>query len=110
MEPIDTDIGVDVDMEVEPATLDVEMCDSGGGHLVRLRTLMDVDPPEDDYSEEWQAVSKSRGYKCLYLPPYLPFLNPIEEFWAQVKSSMWRTALAADDILSDQICEAFSKK
>ncbi|KAJ2557933.1 hypothetical protein EV175_001057 [Coemansia sp. RSA 1933] len=56
MEPIDTDIGVDVDMEVEPATLDVEMCDSGGGHLVRLRTLMDVDPPEDDYSEERQAV------------------------------------------------------
>jgi hypothetical protein len=23
---------------------------------------------------------ESRGYKCLYLPPYSPFLNPIEEF------------------------------
>lgn len=21
-----------------------------------------------------------RGYKCAYLPPYSPFLNPIEEF------------------------------
>ena len=24
---------------------------------------------------------ENRGYKCLYLPPYSPFLNPIEEFW-----------------------------
>ena len=23
---------------------------------------------------------ESRDYKCLYLPPYSPFLNPVEEF------------------------------
>jgi transposase len=30
---------------------------------------------------------ESRGYKCLYLPPYSPFLNPIEEFWSKIKAS-----------------------
>ena len=29
---------------------------------------------------------ESRHYKCLYLPPYSPFLNPIEEFWSKVKA------------------------
>ena len=23
---------------------------------------------------------ESRGYKCLYLPPYSPFLNPLKNF------------------------------
>ncbi|CEJ01264.1 hypothetical protein RMCBS344292_15298 [Rhizopus microsporus] len=28
----------------------------------------------------------SRGYRCVYLPPYSPELNPIEQFWSVVKS------------------------
>ncbi|CEP10482.1 hypothetical protein, partial, partial [Parasitella parasitica] len=27
----------------------------------------------------------SRGYRCVYLPPYSPELNPIEQFWSVVK-------------------------
>ena len=27
----------------------------------------------------------NRGYKCVYLPPYSPFLNPIEEFWSKLR-------------------------
>jgi transposase len=38
---------------------------------------------------------ESRGYKCLYLPPYSPFLNPIEKFWAKVKAGIRRNALSA---------------
>ena len=52
---------------------------------------------------------ESRGYKCLYLPPYSPFLNPIEEFWAKVKAGIRRNALKADDRLSDCICESVYK-
>ncbi|KAG1143620.1 hypothetical protein G6F37_003780 [Rhizopus arrhizus] len=26
---------------------------------------------------------EKRGYKCVYLPPYSPFLNPIKEFWSK---------------------------
>ena len=37
---------------------------------------------------------ESRGYKCLYLPPYSPFLNPIEEFWS--KSKGWCKANSID--------------
>jgi transposase len=52
---------------------------------------------------------ESRRYKCLYLPPYSPFLNPIEEFWSKVKASVRRNALTADDQLSDRICESVQK-
>jgi transposase len=53
-----------------------------------------------------RELVEGRGYKCLYLPPYSPFLNPIEEFWSKVKAGVRRNALTADDQLSDRICEA----
>jgi transposase len=56
-----------------------------------------------------RALIESRGYKCLYLPPYSPFLNPIEEFWAKVKAGIRRNALRAEDRLSDRICESVNK-
>ena len=49
---------------------------------------------------------ENRGYMCLYLPPYSPFLNPIEEFWSKVKAGVRRNVLTADDRLSDRICES----
>lgn len=35
----------------------------------------------------------SRGYRCVYLPPYSPELNPIEQFWSVKLSgiSFWKT-------------------
>jgi DDE superfamily endonuclease len=53
-----------------------------------------------------RELVESAGYKCLYLPPYSPFLNPIEEFWSKVMAGVRRIALTADDQLSDRICEA----
>jgi transposase len=47
-----------------------------------------------------------RGYRCLYLPPYSPFLNPIEEFWSKVKAGVRRNALTTSDPLCDSICES----
>jgi transposase len=32
----------------------------------------------------------SRGYRFVYLPPYSPELNPIEQFWSVVKSKVKR--------------------
>lgn len=37
-----------------------------------------------------QDLIKNRGYKTVYLPPYLPFLNPIELFWSKVKTGIKR--------------------
>jgi transposase len=36
---------------------------------------------------------KRRGYDCLYLPPYSPELNPIEQLWSVYKSKMKREQL-----------------
>ena len=52
---------------------------------------------------------ESRRYKCLYFPPYSPFLNLIEEFWSEVKAGIRRNALTANDRLSDRICESVQK-
>jgi transposase len=49
---------------------------------------------------------ESRGYQCLNLPPYSPFLNPIEEFYSKVKVGVRRNALTADERQSDRICES----
>ena len=54
-------------------------------------------------------VIESRRYKCLYLPPYSVFLNPIEEFWSKVKADIRRHAVTADDRPSDRICESVQK-
>ena len=53
-----------------------------------------------------RELVERRGYKCLYLPPHSPFLNPIEEFWSKVKAGVRRNALTADNILSDRIRES----
>jgi transposase len=56
-----------------------------------------------------KALIEERGHKSIYLPPYSPFLNPIEEFWSKVKAGGRRTPLAADDCLTDRICESARK-
>ena len=39
------------------------------------------------------SLIEQRGYKCSYLAPYSPFLNPIEEFWSKVKLSKYEMCL-----------------
>jgi hypothetical protein len=50
---------------------------------------------------------KSRGYKPLFMPPYSPFLNPIEECWSKIKKKhVKRNPLSALDSLTPRIQEA----
>ena len=49
---------------------------------------------------------ESRGYKCLYLPPISPFVNPIEEFWSKLKLVLEEVHCLRLNILSDRICES----
>ncbi|KAG0807782.1 hypothetical protein G6F17_010171 [Rhizopus arrhizus] len=44
-----------------------------------------------------------RGYGCVYLPPYSPELNPIEQFWSVCKSKMKREELLQEETLSSRI-------
>lgn len=49
------------------------------------------------------SLIEERGYKAVYLPPYSPFLNPIEEFWSKVKAGIKRETLTVSSNLSDRI-------
>ncbi|CEG78627.1 hypothetical protein RMATCC62417_13204 [Rhizopus microsporus] len=52
-----------------------------------------------------EEVNK-RGYRIIYLPPYSSFLNPIEEFWAKVKTLVRRSLMIDRDNLVARIREA----
>ncbi|CEG80322.1 hypothetical protein RMATCC62417_14677 [Rhizopus microsporus] len=43
-------------------------------------------------------VTDSRGYKPLFMPPYSPFLNPIEEYWSKIKKHVKRNSLLLDTL------------
>ncbi|KAG1451976.1 hypothetical protein G6F46_003793 [Rhizopus delemar] len=47
-----------------------------------------------------------REYRIIYLPPYSSFLNPIEEFWAKVKTLVRRSPMTDRDNLVARIREA----
>ncbi|KAI7876055.1 hypothetical protein K492DRAFT_135768 [Lichtheimia hyalospora FSU 10163] len=49
---------------------------------------------------------ENRRYQCLYLPPYSPELNPIEQFWSVCKSKLKREKLLDDETLSSRIADA----
>ncbi|KAG1179640.1 hypothetical protein G6F71_000853 [Rhizopus microsporus] len=48
----------------------------------------------------------SRGYRYVYLPPYSPELNPIEQFWSVVKSKVKRNKFLERETLMTRISEA----
>lgn len=48
----------------------------------------------------------NRGYKPLFMPPYSPFLNPIEECWSKIKKHIRRNPLDKSDTLTPRIAEA----
>ncbi|KAG1576847.1 hypothetical protein G6F46_005497 [Rhizopus delemar] len=52
-----------------------------------------------------EEISK-RGYRIIYLPPYSSFLNPIEEFWAKLKTPVRRSPMTDRDNLVVRIREA----
>jgi transposase len=49
---------------------------------------------------------EKHGYVPVYLPPYSPELNPIEDFWAIVKSKVKRYASKDTETLTSRIIES----
>ena len=52
-----------------------------------------------------QAVEDA-GCRLVYLPPYSPDLNPIENMWSKVKAGMRKTAARTFDAVVDAVKEA----
>lgn len=46
------------------------------------------------------------GYRVMYLLPYSPELNPIEQFWAIVKGKMKHGRLMTEENLSSTVTDA----
>ncbi|CEP11947.1 hypothetical protein [Parasitella parasitica] len=46
---------------------------------------------------------ETRGYRCIYLPPYSPELNPIEQCWFICKSKLKREPLLEEETLTIRI-------
>jgi transposase len=51
-----------------------------------------------------------RGYMPIYLPPYSPALNPIEQLWAIVKNKIKRSKFEDKEDLVTRITEACTFK
>ena len=49
--------------------------------------------------KDTQDLIKKAGHELLYLPPYSPDLNPIEQKWAQVKAIRRNTKQDLDTLL-----------
>ena len=47
-----------------------------------------------------RALIEAAGHTLLYLPPYSPDLNPIEQRWAQLKALRRRTNCSPEELLS----------
>ncbi|KAG1489538.1 hypothetical protein G6F49_012200 [Rhizopus delemar] len=47
-----------------------------------------------------------RGYRSIYIPPYSPELNPIEQFWSVVKNKVKRGTFSDDEDLKTRIVDA----
>jgi transposase len=52
-----------------------------------------------------QAVEDA-GCNLVYLPPYSPDFNPIENMWSKVKASLRKTAARTFDAVVDAVAEA----
>lgn len=51
--------------------------------------IMDNSPIHDKKKTvKSKKITESRDYQCVYIPPYFSELNPIEQFWAVVKSKL----------------------
>lgn len=55
-----------------------------------------------------REILAAAGARLLYLPPYSPDLNPIENLWSQVKSHLRRLAPRTADELLHAVATAFS--
>lgn len=57
-------------------------------------------------SHEITRMIEARGYRAIYLPPYSPELNPVENFWSSLKGTVKRGIFADTEDLKTRIAEA----
>jgi transposase len=56
-----------------------------------------------------RTAIEAAGAQLIYLPPYSPDFNPIENMWSKVKEALRSTAARTLDALGDAVAAALSK-
>jgi len=54
-------------------------------------------------------IAQRYGHQIIFLPPYSPELNPIEDFWSWLKSKL-KKVLRDFDCFDDALCYCFGGK
>jgi transposase len=54
--------------------------------MARAKSVLVMDNVSFHHSERVKQLCSDAGVKLLYLPPYSPDFNPIEEFFAELKA------------------------
>lgn len=62
--------------------------------------------PIHNHEEIVDTLITSRGYRRIYLPPYSPERNPIEQFWSIVKNKAKRSKFSDKEDLFTRIYDA----
>ncbi len=65
-----------------------------------------LDNATSHYSEEAIAMIEATGAGVVFLPPYSPELNPIEQVWSKVKSFLKKTVISSTEELYQTIADA----
>jgi len=102
------------------ASVSEESCGTNSNHFALfLTSLMDqldhmdkkgmylvMDNVPIHKTEYIHALVKGRGYIPVFLPPYSPALNPIEEFWAHMKRIFHRQELEKQETNETRLRDA----
>lgn len=56
--------------------------------VLPLNCLIVMDNASFHKSEETREIIETNGHTLLFLPPYSPDLNPIENYWAIIKAKL----------------------
>lgn len=84
----------------------LDLMDTMDAHPVMKNAYLVMDNASIHKNASIARIIQARGYRLLYLPPFSPELNPIEQFWYQVKSKLKREKLLHKETLSLRIKEA----
>jgi len=55
------------------------------------------------HCEEAQALAAAHGFSFIFVPPYSPKFNPIEEAWSKLKAFLRKTRARLTDTLVDAV-------
>jgi transposase len=69
---------------------------------------MDESGVNTDITRRYARAKNGERAHVLFLPPYSPDLNPIEQMWSKIKAFLRKVKARSQDILLDALPDAFA--